>query len=192
MSTPTGLEPNGGGPSGARIVVGVDGSASSITALRWAHRVGSALDLAIDAVSCWEFPAEYGVGLVPVAYNPEVDTSRVLADSLRTAFGAEVPAGLRSSTHQGHPAKVLIELSTGAEMLVVGSRGHGGFVGLLIGSVSAHCAEHARCPVVVVHEGIAHDGIAHEGAAQQGVAQADVAQAGGHDGAQETDGPAPG
>ena len=137
--------------SHARIVVGVDGSPSSTNALRWAHRVGSALDLAIDAVSCWDFPAEYGVGLVPVAYNPEVDTKRVLGDALAAAFGHQVPAGLRSATHQGHPAKVLIELSAGADMLVVGSRGHGGFVGLMIGSVSAHCAEHATCPVVVVH-----------------------------------------
>ncbi len=139
-------------PSGQRIVVGVDGSPSSIVALKWAHRVGAALDLAIDAVSCWEFPAEYGVGMVPVAYNPEVDVKRLLESSLQSAFGETRPAGLRSSTHQGHPAKVLIELSSTAEMLVVGSRGHGGFVGLLIGSVSAHCAEHARCPVVVVHE----------------------------------------
>ena len=52
-----------------------------------------------------------------------------------------------------HPSKVLIDLSSSAGMLVVGSRAHGGFVGLLIGSVSAHCAEHAVCPVVVVHEG---------------------------------------
>ena len=139
-------------PSSARIVVGVDGSPSSIIALKWAHRVGTALELAIDAVSAWEFPAEYGVGLVPVAYNPEADVKKILENSLQTAFGSDRPAGLRSSTHQGHPAKVLIELSSNADMLVVGSRGHGGFVGLLIGSVSAHCAEHARCPVVVVHE----------------------------------------
>ena len=138
--------------SGARVVVGVDGSPSSLDALRWAHRVGAALGLAIDAVSCWDFPAEYGAGLVPVAFDPDADAARVLATSLSKAFGDAVPAGLRSSTHQGHPAKVLIELSAGAEMLVVGSRGHGGFVGLLIGSVSAHCAEHAKCPVVVIHE----------------------------------------
>ena len=53
--------------------------------------------------------------------------------------------------YEGNAAKVLLEASEGARMLVVGSRGHGGFSGLLLGSVSAACAEHARCPVVVVH-----------------------------------------
>lgn len=144
--------PSGGDATGTRIVVGVDGSPSSIVALRWAHRVGTALELAIDAVSCWEYPGEYGVGIVPIAYDPQVDVKQVLENSLQAAFGGSPPAGLRSSTHQGHPAKVLIELSASADMLVVGSRGHGGFVGLLIGSVSAHCAEHALCPVVVVHD----------------------------------------
>lgn len=150
MSTPT-IPSTPPTPSGARIVVGVDGSPSSLDALHWAHRVGSALGLAIDAVSCWAYPTSYGVGGVFVDYRPDVMAQRVLDDALIAAFGDAPPAGLRASVREGYPAKELVDASVGAEMLVVGSRGHGGFVGLLIGSVSAYCAEHAACPVVVLH-----------------------------------------
>ena len=66
-------------------------------------------------------------------------------------FGAHRPQDLRLVVREGYPAHVLIEASKDAALLVVGSRGHGGFVGLLLGSVSANCAERANCPVVVVH-----------------------------------------
>jgi nucleotide-binding universal stress UspA family protein len=148
MSTPT--TPTTA-PSGARIVVGVDGSVPSLDALRWAGRVGSALGLAIDAVACWSYPANFGMGGGFVDYRPDVDAKRALDEALLTVFGPTPPAGLRASVREGYAANELIEASRDAEMLVVGSRGHGGFVGLLIGSVSAYCAEHAKCPVVVLH-----------------------------------------
>jgi nucleotide-binding universal stress UspA family protein len=138
--------------SGARIVVGVDGSPSSLAALRWAYRVGSALGLAIDAVTCWSYPTSYGVGGVVTDYRPDVQAKAAQEEALVSAFGEIAPAGLRASIREGYPAKELLDASRGAEMLVVGSRGHGGFVGLLIGSVSAYCAEHATCPVVVLHD----------------------------------------
>jgi nucleotide-binding universal stress UspA family protein len=137
--------------SGARIVVGVDGSPSSQAALRWADRVGSAMGLAIDAIICWAYPTNYGIGAAFTEYRPDVEAKVMLDETVRTVFGDSPPAGLRTSVREGYPAKELIDASQGAEMLVVGSRGHGGFVGLLIGSVSAYCAEHAACPVVVLH-----------------------------------------
>jgi nucleotide-binding universal stress UspA family protein len=66
-------------------------------------------------------------------------------------FGGDRPAGLVTRVEQGGAARILIDVSQGANLLVVGSRGHGGFAGLLLGSVSSACAEHAACPVLVVH-----------------------------------------
>jgi nucleotide-binding universal stress UspA family protein len=132
-----------------RIVVGVDGSAASLDALRWAGRLGTALGCELDAVTSWAYPMSYGMTALPVEWIPADDAARALATALESAFGDDRPEGLRSRVVEGNPAAVLIEASADAELLIVGSRGHGGFVGLLIGSVSAACAEHAGCPVLV-------------------------------------------
>jgi nucleotide-binding universal stress UspA family protein len=137
--------------SRGRIVVGVDGSAPSNDALRWAGRIGAALGLKIDAITSWEFATSYGMGGVPLDYRPDTDAAQVMSEALTAVFGDAVPDGLRSVVREGHPAKILLDASNEAEMLVVGSRGHGGFVGQLLGSVSAPCATHASCPVVVIH-----------------------------------------
>lgn len=145
--------PNSGdGASSRRIVVGVDGSDSSIEALRWAKRIAAAVGVEIDAAICWEFSLNLTYGVVPVDYRPDQDAEHILSAALTAAYGEGQPEGLRALVRDGHPAKVLTEAGRDAEMLVVGSRGHGGFVGLLLGSVSAYCAEHADCPVVVVHQ----------------------------------------
>jgi nucleotide-binding universal stress UspA family protein len=136
-----------------RIVVGVDGSESSIHALEWAQRLGSGIGAEIDAITTWEYPATYGMSAgLPAEWNPAEDAAQTLATALKSAFDDDEPGGIRSVIVEGHPAKVLLDASVDAEMLVVGSRGHGGFVGLLIGATSAYCAEHALCPVVVVHD----------------------------------------
>ncbi len=134
-----------------RIVVGADGSASSIDALRWAAQIAAQTGAEITAIICWQYPQSYGMsGGWSSGWDPAADAAQVLASSLTTAFGDERPDGLRTCVSGGHPAQVLVDASVGADMLVVGSRGHGGFVGLLIGSVSAYCAEHGQCPVVVL------------------------------------------
>jgi nucleotide-binding universal stress UspA family protein len=142
-----------------RIFVGVDGSPSSIEALRWAKRIGDGIGAEITAVTTWEYPSSYGLGAVPTDWRPDDDAAAQLAEALRLAFGSPQPAGVTSQIIEGHAAAVLVEISAGAEMLVVGSRGHGGFVGLLLGSVSAYCAEHASCPVVVLHDRRAEEGV---------------------------------
>jgi nucleotide-binding universal stress UspA family protein len=139
-----------------RIVVGVDGSADSIKALRWAGTLASLLNCDIEAVIAWFDPRQAGWspgwGFLAADLDPEGDASKVLSTAIDEAFAGNRPDGLHTATVKGSAAKVLLDRSVGARMLVVGSRGHGGFAGLLLGSVSSKCAEHAKCPVLVVHE----------------------------------------
>jgi nucleotide-binding universal stress UspA family protein len=136
----------------SRIVVGVDGSESSKAALRWAARFLQVTGGWIDAVIAWHPPANYGFSYLPGDWNPEKDAETVLSRAVDEVFGTDRPAGMRLIVREGNPAKVLLDESNDADLLVVGSRGHGGFAGLLLGSVSAHCAEHATLPVLVVHD----------------------------------------
>jgi nucleotide-binding universal stress UspA family protein len=139
------------GPGAGRVVVGVDGSQPSRQALRWGAHLAATFGAGLDAVTAWEFPATYGWGSVPSDWDPEQDMRSALDEALKDVFGDQPPAGLRRMVHEGIPAKALLDASQGAIMLVVGSRGHGGFAGLLLGSVSASVAEHASCPVLVIH-----------------------------------------
>ncbi|HZV27038.1 MAG TPA: universal stress protein [Acidothermaceae bacterium] len=134
-----------------RIVVGVDGSERSIAALRWASRIASATGCGIDAMIAWEYPAAYGWVMAPEGWPLEDDAAAALQRTLDEAFGQHRPADLRAICRHGSARTLLLNASKDAEMLIVGSRGHGGFAGLLLGSVSAACAEHAACPVLVVH-----------------------------------------
>lgn len=140
-----------------RIVVGVDGSEHSTLALRWAARIAAAEDAQIDAIAAWEYPMYAGYGVAPDDYAPEHEFATMLTETVQDVFGDNAPDGMTERTVRGGAAQALIEASQRALMVVVGSRGHGGFVGLLLGSVSAKVAEHAVCPVLVVHEpGPAH------------------------------------
>ncbi|MFC4903143.1 universal stress protein [Kocuria oceani] len=134
----------------AVIVVGVDGSEQSVEALRWAARLAPVYGARIRAVGAWENPPEY-VGFVHFKDDHFDELARKRVDeALQKAFGADRPAGLSTVVEFGHPPKVLIRHSEDAAVLVVGRRGHGGFRGLLMGSVSSACVAHARCPVLVL------------------------------------------
>ncbi len=137
----------------SRIVVGVDGSDGSKQALRWAARIAATENARIDAVSAWDFPSTFGWGTLPPDYSPQVDVEQLLAETVDEVFGANRPADMRLATFEGNPAYTLLNASKDAFMVVVGSRGHGGFAGVLLGSVSARVAELASCPVLVVHGG---------------------------------------
>jgi nucleotide-binding universal stress UspA family protein len=134
-----------------RIVVGVDGSPSSLDALRWAVEQARTRDATVDAVACWQYPVATG-WTVPIAADEDLAaiTRKVLDDSIAAATDPGRPVGIRARVVEGGPAPCLLEAARGAELLVVGSRGHGGFAGALLGSVGQHCVQHAPCPVVVV------------------------------------------
>lgn len=133
-----------------RVVVGVDGSESSIDALRYAARLADAFGAPLEAVITWLYPRYTDPTIIPES-SFEQQATAVLDAAVVRAFGDEVPEGLARTVLPGPAARTLIDLSGSSGMLVVGSRGHGGFAGILLGSVSAACAEHAHCPVVVVH-----------------------------------------
>jgi nucleotide-binding universal stress UspA family protein len=134
-----------------RIVVGIDGSTCSVEALQWALRIANTTGATIDAVIAWNLPNMYDGGYLPGDYDPARDAEKIVTDAVDAVVGVPRPIGMRLVVKQGTPAKVLRDESEGAQMLIVGSRGHGGFLGLLLGSVSATCVEHTQCPVLVVH-----------------------------------------
>ncbi|WP_120522127.1 universal stress protein [Arthrobacter celericrescens] len=138
-------------PSGSRIVVGVDGSDASIEALRQARKLASALGATVEASAFWDPPH------VPASYEAvgigrfEEAADNILGESIAKAFGPQRPDNVVPRLVRGHPRNMLIEASKDADMIVVGRRGHGGFGGLLLGSVSSALVAHAHCPVLVVH-----------------------------------------
>jgi nucleotide-binding universal stress UspA family protein len=88
---------------------------------------------------------------MPDDWNPGSDAERSAIATVNEVFGEHRPPGLQITVREGNPAQILLEVSNDASMLVVGSRGHGGFAGLLLGSVSTACVAHATCPVLVLH-----------------------------------------
>jgi nucleotide-binding universal stress UspA family protein len=147
MSTP-GTHPQ---PGPGRIVVGVDGSSYSEEALRWAIGQARLTGQPVDAVMSWRVPADYGVTPLAV-FDWEGDAATLLTSTV--AKVVEPPDADRVSQRvvMGHPAKVLLDAAEDAALLVVGSRGRGGFTGMLLGSVSQHVIARAACPVVVVRD----------------------------------------
>ncbi len=144
-------DPGGHAP---RIVAGVDGSPSSRAALWWAVRQARLTGGTVDAVIAWQFPATGNFGWAPVSAIDDLDFESIAKHTLDEAISGlgERAAGvpIRPLVVQGLPAQVLLDAAEGADLLVVGSRGHGGFADALLGSVSQHCVHHAACPVVVI------------------------------------------
>lgn len=135
-----------------RIVVGVDGSEASKDALRWAARQAELTGAALEAVMTWHFPAlAYGTPVpMPSGYDLAPQAAQVLGDTVQEVLGDKPALKVHAVVVEGSPALELLDAATDADLLVVGSRGHGAFTGMLLGSVSAHCVAHAPCPVVVV------------------------------------------
>lgn len=137
-------------PTVTTTVVGVDGSDTSIAALRWACRQAERTGARVEAMIAWQWPIGFGAA-IPVAsgYDPGGD-ARTLLDQVLSEVSGEFPSvPLAGRAVEGHPSEVLVEASRHADLLVVGSRGRGEVAGLLLGSVSQYCATHATSPVVV-------------------------------------------
>jgi nucleotide-binding universal stress UspA family protein len=137
------------------VVVGVDGSAGSVAALRWAADYAQATGATVHAVIAWHYPdagggPPVGHAPAPVRQESEQHIQAALDQAVGQAFPDGAPAGVQTRISYGHPAQVLIDESKTASLLVVGSRGHSAFAGLLLGSVSIHCVTGAFCPVTVV------------------------------------------
>lgn len=137
------------------VVVGIDGSEQSQHALRWADFMARALDCDLEVAIAWQLYPGLALGgamaTMPADWNPAGDAEAAARRTVEQVFGTSSPSTLRITVQEGGAAQVLLDASTNARMLVVGSRGHGGFAGLLLGSVSAACSEHAKCPVLVAH-----------------------------------------
>lgn len=138
-----------------RIVVGVDGSDSSVKALHWAVRQAELTGATVEAVNSWEYPATSWASMMPGMpedFDPQALATVSLTEALEEALGAEVAAAVSKVVVIGNPAQALLDRAQGADLLVVGARGHTGLKATLLGSVSLHVTQHAPCPVTVVRD----------------------------------------
>lgn len=140
-------------PTGGRILVGVDGSEGSKEALRWAAEQARYTGARLDVVMAWKIPgASYGVlAPMPTSMDLPGEAKMALDKLIEEVLGTAPAVTVSARVVEGPPAAVLLKEAEGADLLVVGNRGHGGLVGMLLGSVSEQCVAHARCPVIVAH-----------------------------------------
>ena len=141
-----------------RIVVGVDGSEPSKAALAWAVEQAELTGANVEAVIAWHWPVAYGgMPFAPIGVMMDSDfagiAARVVAGAISDTVDPASPVKVSSTVREGNAAQILLDAAGGAELLVVGSRGHGGFAEALLGSVSQHCVHHAQCPVVIIRGG---------------------------------------
>jgi nucleotide-binding universal stress UspA family protein len=138
-----------------RLVVGVDGSEGAAAALRWAIEEARLRGGSVEALSAWQFPLPTGIPYGDVQAIASVDLERAAESTLAAQVADAVKdmdgdVAVDARVVHGQAAAELVHAAKGADLLVVGSRGRGGFAGLLLGSVSRQCAEHSPCPVVIV------------------------------------------
>ena len=139
----------------SEIVVGVDGSPASKAALAWALEEARLRGATLRAVHAWTVVTTFAVDAPPVFLPSLMEAAESEAEQTLSAAVAEVAGEhpdvpIERSVVEGPAAERLLAAAAGADLLVVGSRGHGGFHGLLLGPVSQQCAHHATCPVVIV------------------------------------------
>ena len=135
------------------IVVGVDGSAQSARALAWAVEEARVRGAHLTVVHAWMPAYVAGFPLAPVEVDPSVYEKagqQLLDDAVDAVDTSGLVAPVERKLVEEGPASALLHAAEDADLVVVGTRGVGGFVGLLVGSVATQVAHHSRCPVVVV------------------------------------------
>lgn len=137
-------------PTDQRILVGIDGSESSMEALRLAASLAEALDAPLEAIACAGDPTVLDTELLVDEEALRANHERILGRTVAAVFGEDVPARLTTTVTHGRPAGRLIAESETAQLLVLGRRGRGGLLGSALGSVSHACVSYAHCPVLVV------------------------------------------
>jgi nucleotide-binding universal stress UspA family protein len=133
-----------------RIVVGVDGSEGSAKALDWAIAEATRFPACLELVTAWMFPMALGYVFAKTPDEVRQQVQRIADTSVSHVGDVAPDVVVRSVLHEAEAGPTLVDLSIGADLLVVGSRGHGGIRELLLGSVGTYCSRHADCPVVIV------------------------------------------
>jgi nucleotide-binding universal stress UspA family protein len=145
------------------VVVGIDGSEQSKRALRWALEEARLRGAGLRVVHAWMWASATFSGFAGPVISETIESMQKAAVELvgglvTEVVGPDPDVEIETLVVEGAAAPSLIEAARDAEVLVVGSRGHGGFAGLLLGSVSQQCAHHATCPVVIVPRAKADQG----------------------------------
>jgi nucleotide-binding universal stress UspA family protein len=144
--------------TGQRIVVGVDGSPSSREALRWAVRQAGLTGASVEAIAAWRAPTLVGMA-APFTESEvgggddvriKVATENILRTVIAEVAGSSAGVAVKAEVGEGSAAQLLLDAAKGASLVVVGSRGHGGLTGTLLGSVGQTLAQHSPCPVLII------------------------------------------
>jgi nucleotide-binding universal stress UspA family protein len=138
-----------------RVVTAVDGSPSSQRALAWAADEARLREATLEVINAWRVPSVggYPVSMVPVEAGPFEEVARtVVEDAVAALDPQRLPARVEQRSVQGGAAPVILDVAKGADLVVMGSRGRGGFKAALLGSVANQVTHHAPCPVVVLRD----------------------------------------
>ena len=134
----------------SRIVVGVDGFESSAAALRWAIHQAKLAGTVVEAVTAWHIPPSSGLVSATDMPDYQDDARMILTEAIAQTCLLDPDVEVRPRVVEGRAGPVLVEAAEGADLLVVGNRGHGGLAEALLGSVGQYCVRHAPCPVVIM------------------------------------------
>jgi nucleotide-binding universal stress UspA family protein len=147
----TATAPEAGRPASAeRAVVGYDGSPGAARALKWAIEEALMRQASLEVITAWVFPMAMGYAFTTTVKEVREEAERTAEHALGIVKTRAPKLTVHVSASESAPGPALVDASRDADLLVVGSRGLGGFRGLLLGSVGAYCARHASCSVAII------------------------------------------